>query len=154
MLCRQVNDHVDIFLNWAIKFLFEWQGKSSPINSTHYTKLYPQNGDRILIIDSMTSFHPVYCYKGDTTWSACVRLLTTAEAIERPLRGRLPDEYDGIICAVVAMRAVDAIIVATCRTFCSKYSKWLSNVAINGRRRRISRKAERQNWTCDVFDDK
>jgi len=28
--------------------------------STHYVKLYPQNGDRIATIDSVTSVHPMY----------------------------------------------------------------------------------------------
>jgi len=27
-------------------------------NSTHYAKLYPQNGERVVTIDSVTSFHP------------------------------------------------------------------------------------------------
>ena len=27
---------------------------------THYVVLYPQNGDRIVTIDSVTSLHPVY----------------------------------------------------------------------------------------------
>ena len=34
--------------------------KSSPINSTHYAKLYPQNGEPVVAIDSVTSFHPIY----------------------------------------------------------------------------------------------
>jgi len=29
--------------------------------STQYAKLYPQNGDRLVTIDSVTSFHP-YVY--------------------------------------------------------------------------------------------
>jgi len=29
--------------------------KSSPYNSTHYAVLYPQNGDRIVTIESVTS---------------------------------------------------------------------------------------------------
>jgi len=29
--------------------------------STHYTKLYPQNGDRVVTIESVTSLHPIYC---------------------------------------------------------------------------------------------
>ena len=33
---------------------------TSPISSTYCTKLYPQNGDRIVTIDSVTSCHPVY----------------------------------------------------------------------------------------------
>ena len=32
-----------------------------PLNSTHYAMLYPQNGDRILTTDSVTSLHPMYC---------------------------------------------------------------------------------------------
>jgi len=35
-------------------------GKSSPINSKYCAKLYPQNGDRIVTIDSVTSFHHMY----------------------------------------------------------------------------------------------
>jgi len=34
--------------------------KSSPINSTHYVMLYPQNGDSFVTIDSLTSLHPMY----------------------------------------------------------------------------------------------
>jgi len=33
--------------------LFEEHVKYSPINSTHYAKLYPQNGERIVTIDSV-----------------------------------------------------------------------------------------------------
>ena len=38
--------------------------KSSPFNSTHYIVLYPQNGDRIVTIYSVTSLHPVYSFGG------------------------------------------------------------------------------------------
>jgi len=31
--------------------------------STQYAKLYPQNGDRLVTIDSVTSFHPMYMLK-------------------------------------------------------------------------------------------
>ena len=31
-----------------------------PLNSTHYATLYPQNGDRIVATDSVTSFHPIH----------------------------------------------------------------------------------------------
>ena len=34
--------------------------KSSPLNSTRYATLYPQNGDRIVAIDSVTSLHTMY----------------------------------------------------------------------------------------------
>jgi len=41
------------------------------LNSTHYVKLYPQNGERIVIIDYVTSFHSMHrdlilpCYTVD-----------------------------------------------------------------------------------------
>jgi len=31
-----------------------------PLNSTQYAKMYPQNGDRIVTIDSVTSTHRMY----------------------------------------------------------------------------------------------
>ena len=34
----------------------------SPANSTYYAMLYPQNGDRIVAIDTMTSLRPL-CMK-------------------------------------------------------------------------------------------
>jgi len=34
--------------------------KSSPINSAHYVNLYPENGDRVVANDFVTSFHPKY----------------------------------------------------------------------------------------------
>jgi len=40
--------------------LFKHYNKSSPLNSTHYAMLYPQNGDRIVDIDSVTSLQPMY----------------------------------------------------------------------------------------------
>jgi len=41
--------------------LFKKHDKSSPLNFTHYAVLYPQNDDRIVAIDSVTSLiHPVY----------------------------------------------------------------------------------------------
>ena len=44
--------------NW---FDFIWKhDKSSPFNSTHYIASYPQDGDRIVTIDSVTLLHPVY----------------------------------------------------------------------------------------------
>jgi len=49
------------FLKLNGEILFEQLRKSSPINSTHYAKLYPQNGDRVVSIDSVTSIHSMYC---------------------------------------------------------------------------------------------
>ena len=40
--------------------------KSWPLNSTHYAMLYPQNGDRIVTIDSVASLRPMYT--GFRTW--------------------------------------------------------------------------------------
>ena len=39
--------------------LLKKQDISSPLSSTHYVMLHPQNGDRIVAIDSVTSLHPV-----------------------------------------------------------------------------------------------
>ena len=50
----------EYFLKLADSILFEKHVKSSPFNSTHYVVLYPQNGDRIVTIDSVTSLRPVY----------------------------------------------------------------------------------------------
>jgi len=35
--------------------LFKQHNESSHLNSTHYAMLYPQNADRIVVIDSVTS---------------------------------------------------------------------------------------------------
>jgi len=40
--------------------LSEQHGKSSPFNSTHCSVLYPQNGDRIVTIDSVTPVRRMY----------------------------------------------------------------------------------------------
>jgi len=40
--------------------LFKQHNKSSPLNSTHYVMLYPQNGDHIVPVDSVTSLHTMY----------------------------------------------------------------------------------------------
>jgi len=33
-----------------------------PLHSIHYAMLYPQNGDRTLTLDFVTSLHAVYSY--------------------------------------------------------------------------------------------
>jgi len=48
------------FLKLTDSILFELDDKSSPFNSTHYIVLYPQNGDRIVTIDSVMSLYPMY----------------------------------------------------------------------------------------------
>jgi len=35
------------------------QSTEGTFNSTHYIVLYPQNGDRVVTIDSVTSLHPM-----------------------------------------------------------------------------------------------
>ena len=40
--------------------LFKLQDKPSPPRYTHYAMLCPQNGDRIMAVDSVTSLHPMY----------------------------------------------------------------------------------------------
>jgi len=48
---------MDMFINQLIQFCVNNSHKSSPFNSTHHVELYPQNGDRIVTIDSVTSLH-------------------------------------------------------------------------------------------------
>jgi len=52
------------FLKLTDSILSEQHDKSSSFNRTYYVVLYPQNGDRIVTIDSVTSFHPVYIKTG------------------------------------------------------------------------------------------
>jgi len=47
------------FLKLTDSILFEWRDKSSPFKSTHYIVLRPQNGDRIVTIDSVTWLRPI-----------------------------------------------------------------------------------------------
>ena len=42
--------------------MFDKHDKFSPFSSTHYVVLYPQNGDRIVTIDSVAPFQPKTCY--------------------------------------------------------------------------------------------
>ena len=48
------------FLKLTDSILFEQRDKSLPFNSTHDVVLYPQNGDRIVTIDSVTLLHRIY----------------------------------------------------------------------------------------------
>ena len=68
--------------------------KSSPINSTHYAKLYPQNGEPVVAIDSVTSFHPVYRCRFDLVG----RVVTTS-----PVRRTTPrPPYTGVSACEVS----------------------------------------------------
>jgi len=57
----QVNDQVNFsyikLILFLVQFAPEKHGKSSPFNSAHYATFYQQKGDRIVTIDSVTSFH-------------------------------------------------------------------------------------------------
>jgi len=44
----------------TIQFTSEQRDKSSPLNFTQYAVFYPQNGDRTVTIDFVTSLHPMY----------------------------------------------------------------------------------------------
>jgi len=48
------------FFKLTDSILFELHDKSSPFNSTRYIVLYPQNGDRIVTIDSVYTIIPTY----------------------------------------------------------------------------------------------
>jgi len=47
-----INQRTECYLNYRINL--------RPPSYTHYAMLYPQNGDRIMAIDSVTSLHPMY----------------------------------------------------------------------------------------------
>jgi len=63
---------------------------------THYAKLYPQNGDRIVAVDSVTSLRPMY--------SVCMSMLQTS--------GRAALEH----AAARAVSNLAIFIVCECRT--------------------------------------
>jgi len=52
-----------------------------PLTPHFYAKLYPQNGERIVTIDSVTSLHPMYYYVRRN-----VSLLTARPSYSRMLR--------------------------------------------------------------------
>jgi len=52
---------MDILKNQLINFSLNNMINLCPHNSTYYAMLYPQNGDRIVAIDSVTSLHLKYC---------------------------------------------------------------------------------------------
>ena len=78
---------------------------SSPINPTHYARLHPQNGERIVTIDAVTSFHPLYCalYK-------YLYLLTLTLGIFERL---VSDIYAALLCV-----AYDAVCCYRCSVVC------------------------------------
>ena len=63
--------------------LFEYD-KASPFNSTHYTVLYPQNGGRIVTIDSVTSLHPVCRTNRDCKMHVFQQVLSCQRSSVRP----------------------------------------------------------------------
>jgi len=59
VLLASYSDHTDIFIKQRIECCFSNTTHLRPHNSTHCAMLYPQNGDRIVAIDSVTSLHPM-----------------------------------------------------------------------------------------------
>ena len=77
------------------QFVSEQHDKSSPLNSTHYVMLCPQNGDRVDRYDSVTLLHPMYfaCVDGLTTNPNAMTLNPT------PTAGRCPGcSFSGTGC--------------------------------------------------------
>ena len=73
------------------KILFKIHGKSSPIKFTDYAKLYPQNGERVVTIESVTSFHSMYRRHLGLALSAAMQpniLLLTSTVQPRHLHAR------------------------------------------------------------------
>ena len=56
-LTTRLPSHPGRFIKLTGSVLFEKHDKSSPFNRTLYVVFYPQNGDRIVTIDSVTSLH-------------------------------------------------------------------------------------------------
>jgi len=56
-LCWRASDHTDIFINQRTECNLNNTINLRPHDSTHYAMLYPQNDDRIVTIDSVTSLH-------------------------------------------------------------------------------------------------
>ena len=65
-LCWQFNDHTDIFLNQWAEFYLNNTINLRPL-TPRIVMLYPQNGDRIVAMDNVTSLSP---YVSDTL-SSC-----------------------------------------------------------------------------------
>jgi len=59
-LCRQVDDHVDIFLNELIEFYLNNMVHLHPLTPHVVSSYTPKNGDYILTVDFVTSFHPMW----------------------------------------------------------------------------------------------
>jgi len=78
---------------------------SSPINSTHYARLHPQNGERIVTIDAVTSFHPLYC----ALYKYSYLLTLTLGIFER----LVSDIYAALLCV-----AYDAVCCYRCSVVC------------------------------------
>ena len=49
-------------LDKLVEFYFNNTTNLRPLISAHYVISYPQNGDRIVTIDTATSLHPLYWY--------------------------------------------------------------------------------------------
>jgi len=64
---------IQVYLNKTIKW-------SSPFNSTRYVMLYPQNGDSVVTIDSVTSFHPMYTRVEN--WGSTIRCSQSSRDVD------------------------------------------------------------------------
>jgi len=112
------------FLKLADSVLFELRDKSSPFNSTHYIVLYPQNGDRIVTIDSVTSLHPIglYCSKlsvviinfhglSSAAASLGLRIMTTCPINNATTPAGIPTQLTHEYC--IAARPTDVFVDET-----------------------------------------
>jgi len=83
------------FLKVTDSTLCKENDKSSPFNSTYYIVLYPQNGESIVTIDSVTSLHPVHT-------AARPSIITPNSARESEERSLCPGLWLNIFCTVKA----------------------------------------------------
>ena len=64
-LCWQTSDHTDIFVNQRIGFYLN--NTTNLRFLTPHSTLYPQNGDRFVATDSVTSLHLIYAIRYSTS---------------------------------------------------------------------------------------
>ena len=99
------------FLKQTDPIISEQHYKSSLFNSAHNVVLYPQNGDRIVTIGSVTSFHPTYkqngtqrtyravhgrvcrCWRWTDSWRSSASAPRACRVVETDLRASRSDYH-------------------------------------------------------------
>jgi len=78
-----------------------------PFNSTHYIVLYPQNGDHIVTVDSVTSLHPMCRNSGKCRYHAAASVARCSTSIGRLQVGRVEgDEWHRTAAGLIRLCAI------------------------------------------------